>query len=43
VEISDSIATEGTYTKLGLDMLESQGAFDLWVDACAEVEKALKS
>lgn len=39
--ISDSIATEGTYTKLGLELLETRGAFGPWVDACSIVEKAL--
>lgn len=42
LEISDSIATAGTYTRLGLDRLESQGAFGPWVDACSLVEEALK-
>lgn len=40
--ISDSIATEGTYTKLGLDLLQKSNAFDPWIDAFIEVEKALK-
>ncbi len=41
--LSDSIATEGTYTKLGLDLLEMQQAFNPWIDACSNVEKALKA
>lgn len=41
-QISDSIATEGTYTKLGLDLLQKNNAFDPWADAFNEVENALK-
>ena len=32
-EISAGIATDGTYTKIGLDILEQQQAFDPWQDA----------
>lgn len=42
LQISDSIATDGTYTKQGLDLLEQSHAFDHWIDAFNEVEKALK-
>ncbi|MBY4679024.1 NAD(P)-binding domain-containing protein [Marinobacterium arenosum] len=40
--ISDSIATDGTFTKLGLDLLESNDAFSPWQDACEQVNKSLK-
>ena len=39
--ISDSIATDGTYTKLGLDLLQQRGAFEPWSEACDAVEAAL--
>ncbi|MEH6825307.1 MAG: NAD(P)-binding domain-containing protein [Motiliproteus sp.] len=41
--ISDSIATEGTFTKLGLDLLQAQDSFGSWQQACERVAKALKS
>lgn len=41
--ISDSIATDGTYTKLGLDLLQKRRAFEPWLEACTEVEKALRA
>ncbi|MEH6575686.1 MAG: NAD(P)-binding domain-containing protein [Amphritea sp.] len=40
--ISDSIATEGTYTKLGLDLLQQQNSFSPWLQASDLVAKALK-
>ena len=40
--ISDSIATDGTYTKLGLDLLQQRGAFEPWSEACDRVEAALR-
>lgn len=40
--ISDSIATDGTYTKLGLDILHERRALEPWIDACAAVESALR-
>jgi pyrroline-5-carboxylate reductase len=40
-QISDSIATEGTYTKTGLDNLLSADAFKAWADASDLVEAAL--
>ncbi len=33
-EIATAIATEGTFSKLGLDMLQQQGAFAPWDEAC---------
>ena len=33
-EIATDIATEGTYSKLGLDLLKNQAAFKPWQDAC---------
>jgi pyrroline-5-carboxylate reductase len=40
--ISDSIATEGTFTKRGLDLLQETGCFTPWQQACDLVGKALK-
>ena len=40
-EIADSIATEGTYSKLGLDLLRQQNAFEAWRDACQLLERRL--
>lgn len=40
-EIADSIATEGTYSKLGLDLLRRQQAFAPWREACELLEKRL--
>jgi pyrroline-5-carboxylate reductase len=34
-QMAEYIATDGTYSKLGLDLLKSQGAFKPWRDACA--------
>ena len=39
--ISDSIATDGTYTKLGLDLLQERRAFEPWIEACSMVKVAL--
>ncbi len=33
-EIAEYIATEGTFSKLGLDLLKHRQAFDPWTDAC---------
>jgi pyrroline-5-carboxylate reductase len=33
-EIANSIATEGTYSKLGLELLRDRQAFEPWRDAC---------
>lgn len=33
-EIADGIATEGTFSKLGLDLLKQQRAFEPWREAC---------
>jgi len=33
-EIATAIATEGTYSKLGLDLLKDRAAFKPWHDAC---------
>lgn len=33
-EIATDIATEGTYSRLGLDLLKDQAAFKPWQDAC---------
>lgn len=42
LSISESIATDGTFTKAGLDLLEAKGAFQPWIDASDLIEKALK-
>lgn len=41
-EICDSIATPGTYTKAGLDLLESSNAFSPWQEACEHMNTSLK-
>lgn len=41
-EISASIANEGTFTKLGLDLLQAQDSFRPWLQASDRVAKALK-
>lgn len=40
-EIASGIATEGTFSKLGLDLLEQQAAFEPWRDACKLLQKQL--
>ncbi len=40
-EIGAGIATEGTYSRLGLDRLESEHAFDAWRDACELLRERL--
>ena len=40
-EIAESIATEGTYSRLGLDLLRQEHAFDSWRDACALLQRRL--
>ena len=40
-ELSGEIATEGTYTKLGLDQLEAGGAFTQWSDALDMIKQKL--
>jgi pyrroline-5-carboxylate reductase len=40
--ISDAIATEGTFTKRGLDLLQETGCFTPWQQACELVGNALK-
>lgn len=40
-DIAAGIATEGTYSKLGLDLLRQQRAFAPWRDACKLLEKRL--
>ena len=41
-EIATYIATEGTYSKLGLDLLKDQGAFKPWQQACQLLIDKLK-
>jgi len=40
-EIAAGIATEGTYSKLGLDLLRQRQAFEPWHDACKLLERKL--
>ncbi len=40
-EIASGIATEGTFSKLGLDLLEQQAAFEPWREACKLLQKRL--
>ena len=40
-EIATSIATDGTYSKLGLDLLQQQSAFEPWQQACALLQQKL--
>ena len=40
-EIARSIATEGTFSKLGLDLLEKEAAFEPWREACRLLQKQL--
>ena len=40
-EIAEGIATEGTYSKLGLDLLRDEKAFDAWREACLLLQRRL--
>lgn len=40
-EIAESIATEGTFSKLGLDLLKDRRAFEPWRAACKLLEQKL--
>ncbi len=40
-EIARGIATEGTFSKLGLDLLEENAAFKPWREACELLQKQL--
>ena len=40
-EIASGIATEGTFSKLGLDLLKQQSAFEPWREACILLQKKL--
>jgi pyrroline-5-carboxylate reductase len=40
-DIAKRIATEGTYSKLGLDLLQQQAAFPPWRDACELLQQRL--
>jgi len=40
-DIAKSIATEGTYSKLGLDLLADRAAFEPWGDACRLLQQRL--
>mgnify|MGYP000235822828 FL=1 len=42
-EIAEAIATDGTFSKLGLDVLKEQNAFAPWDDACGLLIKRLGS
>ena len=40
-EIASSIATEGTFSKMGLDLLEQERAFEPWQEACVLLKRQL--
>jgi len=40
-QIAESIATDGTFSKLGLDLLKTEGAFEPWRKACKLLEQQL--
>lgn len=40
-DIAESIATEGTFSKLGLDLLQQKSAFEPWSEACELLQKQL--
>jgi pyrroline-5-carboxylate reductase len=40
-EIAEGIATEGTYSRLGLDLLQQNAAFEPWREACELLQKRL--
>ena len=40
-DIASSIATDGTFSKLGLDVLQQQAAFPPWRDACELLQQRL--
>ena len=42
-EIAAAIATDGTYSKLGLDLLQQQSAFVPWQEACKLLQQRLAS
>ncbi len=42
-EIANGIASEGTYSRLGLDLLNESAAFGPWRDACHLLQNRLKS
>ena len=40
-EIAEGVATEGTFSRLGLDLLQNKSAFEPWREACRLLEKRL--
>ena len=40
-EIADGIATEGTFSRLGLDLLQNSNAFEPWTEACELLQNRL--
>ncbi|MCP4187490.1 MAG: NAD(P)-binding domain-containing protein [Gammaproteobacteria bacterium] len=42
-EIAEIIATEGTFSKLGLDILKQASAFEPWQQACDKLSKQMRS
>jgi pyrroline-5-carboxylate reductase len=42
-DIAAAIATDGTYSKLGLDLLQQQAAFEPWREACELLQQKLKA
>jgi len=41
-DIAESIATDGTYSRLGLDLLLENGAFEPWQRACELLQRKLR-
>ena len=41
-DIAESIATDGTYSRLGLDLLCKKGAFEPWQQACELLQQKLR-
>jgi pyrroline-5-carboxylate reductase len=41
VDIAEGIATEGTFSKMGLDVLKQADAFSSWTEACTLLKKQL--
>jgi pyrroline-5-carboxylate reductase len=39
--IAEGIATDGTFSKLGLDLLQQKAAFEPWREACELLQKQL--
>ena len=42
-KIASAIATDGTFSKLGLDLLQQQAAFEPWREACELLQQRLNT